>query len=335
MTPESILVVSSNAAVTEILQRTLSGPVEITVFSHLHSAFDYIYNDIPNLLIVDIHGNQEAPGLLNTLKEDPLFAHLPVLVILGEGDPAPDWKTLPVEDYIRQGDFERDLAMKVELCFARCERIVEVNPLTRLPGNISINRQIQSRIDRDVPFALAYADLDHFKPFNDKYGFSRGDEVIKITGRLMLNLVRNTLHRDIFVGHIGGDDFVCIMDPSLIEKTCQELIDAFDRIVPSFYDPEDREAGYIQSHNREGHDRKYPIMSISIGIVSAEEGSFSHYGEVTTVASEMKHMAKKHPKSCYRIDRRIYTQMTDSIPQTPCGGPTEPTNQTLQKGRRK
>ena len=171
---------------------------------------------------MDIHGDQEAVSLLCTLKEDPLFAHLPVLVILAEGDPAPDWSTLPVEDYIRDGDLDRDILLKVRLCQARSERIVEVNPLTRLPGNISINRQIQTRLDRAIPFALAYADLDYFKPFNDKYGFSRGDEVIKMTGRLLLNIVRNRSNRNIFVGHVGGDDFICLMVPELIEPTCQE-----------------------------------------------------------------------------------------------------------------
>jgi diguanylate cyclase (GGDEF)-like protein len=303
----SILFISPNLVIKEFLKKVLTGTAETTVFSHLRDAFDHIYNEIPNLLIVDIHGDQEAACLLMTLKEDPLFAHLPVLAILGDEDPAPDWKLLPVEDCIRQGDLERDICMKVELCLARSERIVEVNPLTRLPGNISINRQIQSRLDRGMPFALAYADLDHFKPFNDKYGFSRGDEVIKITGRLMLNIVRNKSQRDIFVGHIGGDDFVCLMNPLWIEETCQEVIDAFDRIVPSFYDPEDREAGYIQSFNREGQARTYPIMGISIGIASTDQGAFSHFGEVTSIASEMKHLAKKQLKSCYRINKRDYS----------------------------
>jgi len=302
----SVLIVTPDEATKETLTGILAGSSEITFFSHLRSAFDYIYNDIPSLLIIDIHRDQEASGLLNTLKEDPLFAHLPVLVILGEGTKTPDWETLAAEDYIWQGDLQRDMRMKVELCLARSARIVEVNPLTRLPGNISINRQIQNRLDRGIPFALAYADLDHFKPFNDKYGFSRGDEVIRITGRLMLNIVRNKSQRDTFIGHVGGDDFVCLMDPDLIEETCRELIDAFDDIVPSFYDPEDREKGGIQSHNREGQERTYPIMGISIGIASVVKGSFSHYGQVTSIASEMKHVAKKDPRSSYRINRREY-----------------------------
>lgn len=302
----SLLLVSPNPIVKETLRKVLAAEADLTCFDYLRSAFDHIYTDIPNLLLVDMHGDQEAADLLRTLKEDPLFSHLPVLALLDTGSPAPDWQTLPVEDFIWQSDLQRDVRMKVELCLARAERIVEANPLTRLPGNISINRQIQNRLDRGIPFALAYADLDHFKPFNDKYGFSRGDEVIRITGRLMLNIVRNRAQRDYFVGHIGGDDFVCIMDPALIEATCQELITAFDEIIPSFYDPDDRETGHIQSQDRKGHARRFPIMGISIGIAGTGNGAFSHYGEITSIASEMKHAAKKNPKSCYRMDRRIH-----------------------------
>ncbi|MDI9570882.1 MAG: diguanylate cyclase [Pseudomonadota bacterium] len=306
MIPGSLLLVSSNPAVTSILRNILAKAYDMTVFSRLSAAFDHIYNDIPDLLLADLHGDPETLELLRTLKEDPLFTHLPVLAILDRGDARPDWQTLPVEDYVWREDLDRDALLKVELCLARAERIVETNPLTRLPGNISINRQIQNRLDLGIPFALAYADLDHFKPFNDKYGFSRGDEVIKITGRLMLNIVRNIAQRDYFVGHIGGDDFVCIMDPELIEATCQDLIEAFDRIIPSFYDPEDREAGHIQSTDRKGHVQRFPMMAISIGVTYATKGAFTHYGAITSIASEMKHQAKKESKSCYRIDRRMY-----------------------------
>jgi len=307
----SILVVSPNPSITEFLKNTLITSGEITVIDYLHSAFDHIYDDIPDLLIMDLQGDPEGIALLNSLKEDPLFANLSVLVILGEGDQVPHWEKLLVEDYLWRKDLEKDVCIRVDLCFSRSDRMVEVNPLTRLPGNISINRQIQNRLDNGIPFALAYADLDHFKPFNDKYGFSRGDEVIKITGRLMLNIVRNKSHRSSFVGHIGGDDFVCIMDPLLIEETCKEVIDAFDGIVPSFYDSEDRESGFIQSYNREGHAKQYPIMGVSIGIVRAEKGIYSHYGEVTSIASEMKHVAKKSAKSCYVVNRRVHTPISE------------------------
>ena len=303
--PGTILVVSTDVAITNILRKTLTGSGDMIILSHLRSAFDFIYNEIPNLLIVDIHNDSGTAELLNTLKEDPLFAGLPVLAIIDERHPEPDWNTLLVEDYVREADIERDIHIKVQLCLLRSERIVEVNPLTRLPGNISINRQIQSRLDRRQDFSLAYTDLDYFKPFNDKYGFSRGDDVIKITGRLLLNIVKSKPSQSSFVGHIGGDDFVFIMDPPLIEETSQEVIDAFDRIIPTFYDPEDREEGCIKSCDRDGNIRIFPLMGISIGIANTDCGTFTHYMEITGVAADMKKYAKQHTGSCYRINRRV------------------------------
>lgn len=301
----TILIVTPDPSTAMIIQNALAGMGNIVHFQHLQQAFDQIYENVPDLLIYDLRDHQESPNLLNTLKEDPFFAHLPVLIIIGPDQAFPDWRTLPVEDFIRHEEIEKDIRIKTELCIVRSQRIVEVNPLTRLPGNISINRQIQGRIDKGIPFALAYADLDYFKPFNDKYGFSRGDDVLKIMGRLLFIIVTNKSLKDVFVGHIGGDDFICIMEPQLIEETCKELIDSFDRIVPSFYDAADREAGYIQSLSREGKAQKFPIMTISIGVAIAQPGVFSHYGEVTSLASEMKSYAKKQTTSSYQINRRI------------------------------
>ena len=128
----SILVLSPNSVITDFLKKALIKSGDITVINHLHSAFDYIYNNIPDLLIMDLQGDSEGIGLLNSLKEDPLFAHLSVLVILGQGDQTPDWETLLVEDYIWRKDLENDVCMKVDLCFSRSDRMVEVNPLTRM-----------------------------------------------------------------------------------------------------------------------------------------------------------------------------------------------------------
>lgn len=301
----TILIVSEDVAVTDILNRTLTGYGDVIVFGRLQSAFDCIYHEIPNLIILDLTAEDSTADQLRTLKEDPLFAGLPALAVLDERN-SPDWTTVIVDDYIRRDDLERDIADRVKLCFLRSQRVVEVNPLTRLPGNISINREIQGRLDRKADFALAYVDLNHFKPFNDKYGFSRGDDVIRITGRLLLNVVKNKQPQKSFVGHIGGDDFVCITEPLLIEETCREMISAFEGLIPNFYDPEDREAGFIQSCDRDGRMRTYPIIGVSIGIARTDNGVFSHYGELTGLASEMRQLAKQHPGSCYRTNKRYY-----------------------------
>ena len=176
--------------------------------------------------------------------------------------------------------------------------------MTRLPGNISINRTIQDLIDRGAIFAIGYGDLDNFKPFNDHYGFSRGDEVIKMTGRLILNIVKSKQPKGSFVGHIGGDDFIFLMNADLVEATAAEIVETFDRIISTFYDPAEREAGSIISTDRQGNPRPFPLMTISIGVTSNKKRRFSHYGEITEAVSEMKHYAKHAKGSCYRSDKR-------------------------------
>jgi diguanylate cyclase (GGDEF)-like protein len=304
--PSAILVISGSVLTANVLKKTLDGMGTVTVFRHFSSTFDFVYSEIPLLMIVDVFEEKETISLLNSFKEDPLFAGVPVLAILDEEHTSMDWETIHTDDYIRRRSIDAEILMKAQLCILRSERIVEVNPLTRLPGNIAINRQIQNRIDGHQPFAMAYVDLDHFKPFNDNYGFSRGDDVLKITGRLILNIVKGNYPQSSFVGHIGGDDFVFITEPSIMEDVCRELIDAFDHIIPTFYDPEDRLVGFIQSKDREGHVKKFPYLSITIGVVYTDGLHFTHYGEITEIASEMKHFGKRRAGSGYKINRRAY-----------------------------
>jgi len=307
----SILIISGSASTVTTLKKTLAGLGNVTVFRHFSDTFDTIYNEIPLLMIVDVFEERETIPFLNSFKDDPLFTGVPVLAIVDDIHMPVNWEAIHADDYIRRQSIEADIVMKVRLGILRAHRIVELNPLTRLPGNIVITRQIQNRINSQQPFALAYADLDNFKPFNDKYGFTRGDEVLKITGRLILNIVNGKSAPNSFVGHIGGDDFVFITDPSNMEDVCHDVIDAFDRIIPTFYDLADREAGFIQSHDREGQVKTFPFLSITIGVVNTTGIPFSHYGEVTEIASEMKQYAKRTPGSCYSINRRSYHPSKD------------------------
>ena len=300
-----IAVISKDIIILNALEEMLKGLYKISVFDNIQSALDYIYNSMPDLVIIDISTDDLASiNILSNLKEDPMFYQLPVLAVFSDQSAALTWDFLSVEDYIYKADIERDMLARIKLSIIRAERVIEINPLTKLPGNILINKQIQARLDKNEVFALAYADLDHFKPFNDKYGFSRGDEVIRITGRLVLNIVKNKQHKNSFAGHIGGDDFIFIMDLNLIEETSQEIIDNFDRIIPTFYDADDTIRGYIESCDRHGCLKSFDVMSISIGITDTKSGGFPHYGEITGQASEMKKYAKQFKGSCYRLNRR-------------------------------
>lgn len=302
---KKIVVVSQDPLLTNLADRLLAPHFLTIVLGGMVSAIDSIYNDIPNLVIADIASGDDATvESINTLKEDPMFNQLPILVVIGDRPPVLHWESVLVEDYLRKGDLERDLLSRVFLALSRSARVVEINPLTRFPGNISINRQIEDRLARGEVFALAYADLDYFKPFNDRYGFSRGDEVIKITARIILSIVKSKQPQGSFIGHIGGDDFVFIMDSGLIEGACHDIIHAFDQIIPTLYDPEDREKGGVESVSRQGVAGFFPIIGISIGVTDTAARSFSHFGELTGAASEMKSFAKKTKGSSYSIDRR-------------------------------
>jgi len=302
---KSIAVISEDIIILNTLEVMLKDLYKTAIFNNVQSALDYIYNSMPDLVIIDINTNDlDSINILSDLKEDPIFYQLPVLAVFPDQFSILAWDFLLFEDYIYKSDLERDMLDRIKLSITRAERVIAINPLTKLPGNISINKQIQARLDKNEVFALAYADLDHFKPFNDKYGFSRGDEVIRITGRLVLNIVKNKQYKNSFVGHIGGDDFIYIMDLNLIEEISQEIIDNFDRIIPTFYDNDDKERGYVESCDRSGNLKSFDIMSISIGITNTTSGYFSHYGEITERTSEMKKYAKQFKGSCYRLNRR-------------------------------
>lgn len=305
MSKKTIVVISQDMVLKSMIEGFLRDAFTVVVFNNIQSAIDFIYNTIPDLVAIDftIFDNQSA-NILNNLKGDPMFSQLPVLAILSEIPDNSLWGSLLVEDYIRRSDVDKDIYPRAHLAILRSERVVEINPLTRLPGNISINRQIQKRLDASQAFAVAYADLDNFKPFNDHYGFTRGDEMIRVTGRLILNIVKNRQSQEGFVGHIGGDDFIYVIGIDAVEEISNEIIEAFDRIVPTFYDAEDREKGFIKSVDRQGNIKVYPVISISVGITHNKIRRFFHYGEITEVASEMKRFAKTFKGSCFKIDQR-------------------------------
>lgn len=304
--PKTVVVITKDMVLTSIIDRLLKESYGVADFSNMQSSLDYIYNSIPDMLIIDIGIDTDdfTVNILNELKGDSIFGQLPVLAIFDDKFVIPDWDYLLVDDYLRKSCLETELLTRAGLCIHRADRTVEVNPLTRLPGNIAIIKQMQKRLDAGDVFALAYADLDYFKPYNDRYGFSRGDEVLKMFGRLVLNIVKGKQPHGSFVGHIGGDDFVFIMDSVFIEDASRELIDNFNKIIPTFYDVEDRVRGYMESVEREGNKRRFPMIGISIGIAHNKLKKFSHYGEMAEAASEMKKYAKDAGGGCFRTDKR-------------------------------
>ncbi len=181
---------------------------------------------------------------------------------------------------------------------------LDASPLTRLPGNRAIEQVLSDKMARNERFALCYVDLDDFKAYNDRYGYARGSELIKLTGEIIYRAKDLHAEPDSFVGHIGGDDFVVIVASEHAQSVCESIIAEFDRLIPTYYDEADRRQGYFEGTDRYGTVRQFPIMTISIAVVSDSQREFHSPMDIARVATEIKDHVKLLPGSNYLIDRR-------------------------------
>lgn len=193
---------------------------------------------------------------------------------------------------------------RLDAMLRRAERDVHVHPSTRLPGAPEIEGEIARRIALDLPFAVCYADLDHFKEYNDRYSYFEGDRVIRLLAKVLHDVVRGICPEDGFVGHIGGDDFIFVVPHAEAREISQEIITIFDALVPYQYSEQDRNAGYFFGKDRRGQLHRVPLMTLSIGIVTNERRTFAHAAQVSELATEMKSYAKTLPGSVFVVDRR-------------------------------
>lgn len=177
------------------------------------------------------------------------------------------------------------------------------NPLTMLPGNLRINQQIDNLLSAKESFALAYCDVDNFKPFNDTYGYARGDDVIREIGQL---LIRFSQQDQDFVGHVGGDDFIVVFRSIDWERRCRNLLDHFQTTALRFYDERHKNIGGISSIDRTGNKQFFDIISLSIGVVQINYKCFNSHKEVASISNEVKKQAKQIKGNSLFIDRRSY-----------------------------
>jgi GGDEF domain-containing protein/CHASE3 domain sensor protein len=184
------------------------------------------------------------------------------------------------------------------------EMYLDASPLTRLPGGIAIENVLKKRIDSSLLLAFCVLDLDNFKVFNDRHGYANGSEVIKETALIIENAVKLKGSPEDFIGHVGGDDFVVITTPEYMRDISTEIIRQFDHRIPEFYDAKDRERGYILGKTRQGVEMQFPIMTISIAIVTNEHRQLTNPLEASEIAAELKDYAKTIPKSVFVVDKR-------------------------------
>ena len=259
----------------------------------------------PAGLVLDTEHENGTIELCKKLKSDPFSAIVPIVMAVRPGERSLIIKALEAgADDVMPDDMDvRERSLRMHMILNRADRDVSVHPTTRLPGTPQIERDITARIERDEIFAVCYADLDHFKEFNDRYGYNEGDGVIKLLSRILRDVVKGHCPEG-FVGHIGGDDFIFNVPLDGMRLVCEEIIEIFDELIPYQYTEEDRRAGYFLGRDRRGNIVWVPLMTLSIGVVTNQQRTFAHTARVSELATEMKSFAKKLPGSVYAVDRR-------------------------------
>jgi len=257
----------------------------------------------PRAIVIDARPAAGAMALCRRLKRDAWTAIVPVLVVGDSVDFALAFDA--GADEVLQLDLDpREATARLLALLRRSDRDTDVHPSTRLPGTREIEAEIGRRLASNDAFAACYADLDHFKEFNDRYGFYHGDQVIRLLARLLHDVVKGLCGFEGFVGHIGGDDFLYIVPIAAMPRVCDEVIRVFDELAPLQYSDADRRAGYFLGKDRRNQLHRVPLMTLSVGVVTNQRRRFARAVEVSELATEMKSYAKTLPGSVWTVDRR-------------------------------
>jgi diguanylate cyclase (GGDEF)-like protein len=302
-----ILTVDDDPDILDVLELTLSDHYEVFQARDGKSGLEMIQKKAPDLIICDyMMPAMNGRELCKAVKKDLLWRHIPIIMLTGKGEVHDRISGIEAgaDDYIVKPFDPDELLARIKSILKRTVATLDANPLSHLPGNTSIAEEFQRCIDSGAIFAVAYADLDKFKAYNDKYGFEKGDEVIRELARILIKVVRGKGGPNAFIGHIGGDDMIFIVDNDIMDETCREVIREFDAKVPSFYPPEDRTAGYIISNDRQGKEQRFSLISISIGVVSNAAQKISHMAQISEIGAELKKYAKGLEKSNFVRDKR-------------------------------
>lgn len=270
-------------------------------------AINIINKKLPDLIVLDvILPDIDGFKILNRLKEDISTKHVPVILLssIEKAEEKAKGIILGAADFITKPFSAIEFSARIEMLLERTEEEYSASPTTRLPGNISIEKAIMRRIAKKLSFAACYCDLDNFKAYNDTYGFSKGDIIIRLTAQIIMEAMKKLGNNDDFLGHIGGDDFILITTPDKVDQISKKIIDTFDRIIPFYYAKEARKIGYIESLDRQGRQNRFPIMTISIVVVSNVNREIRHIGEVSDISAELKKYAKMQTGSKVVKDRR-------------------------------
>ena len=306
---QEIYIVEDEGTIKDKIAKIFSSDKEIRVKTVTSDNLDAALGAIPSLIIVDEDRiTPTANEICRAIRNNDDNVITPVIVLSSNTSHRHRLEILKlsVVQYIKNPIEEKLLYYTIKNILDLLYINRRVSPLTGLPGNVQIQAEIKKRLLKKKTFAMFYLDLDHFKEYNDVYGFLKGDEIIKFTAKTIVDNVKKEEAEDSFIGHVGGDDFIAVVggEDADYDKICQNIIADFDIQLPKYFNKEDVERGYLEVPNRKGIIEEFPLTSISIGVVVVEPNRFSNVLEIGDAGAAVKHLAKTIQGSTYVIDRR-------------------------------
>lgn len=305
---QKILAVDDEPDILRLTQFLLeSWGYEVTTAASGKEAIERAHIEPPDLILMDVN-MEEMNGLeaCESLKSDFATSFIPVIMLTSQDQVQNKIAGLGkgADDYVIKTVDPLELQARIEMVIRRTQEQSGANPLTRLPGNLALEREIKRRLAGGEVFSVCYCDLDNFKAYNDKYGYEAGDKVISHTAKLLMRAIRAKGDNGDFVGHIGGDDFVAVTGPDRDEIVAKEIVDEFDATIGRFYDAFDLEQKGIQVENRAGRLENFPIMSITIAVISGSRDDYESTHVISERAAELKKYLKRFEGSNFLSERR-------------------------------
>jgi diguanylate cyclase (GGDEF)-like protein len=307
VTKQKVLVVEDETNLRDVLRIQLeSDGFQVLTAKDGREALEVAVKGLPDIVLLDVMlPHVDGYEVCRRLRGTFATHHIPIIMLTAKAEIDGRLQGLEggANDYISKPWERRELLLRVRnaLNWSRQQRAA--SPLTGLPGNVSINEELARRLSLGKPFAMLQIDIDYFKAFNDYYGYSRGDQAIQTLARILVE----SAHRfgtGNFIGHIGGDDFVVLTTPEAAEPLGEAIIAGFVETVKTLYDPEDQERGYVEVRNRRHAIERFPLMSVTIAMVSTNRHAVSHLAQLIDIAGELKAHGKGIPGSVLVGERR-------------------------------
>ena len=304
----TILVVDDEPAVRHVVQITLETRNHaVRVVEDGKAALAVAVRDRPDLIVLDwMLPDMTGLAVCQGLRANPNTAHIPIIFLTAVDDVTRKIAGLDAgaDDYVTKPFEPLELLARINVQLRKALERGQVNPLTGLPGNALIEKAIRERLDApDQRFAVLYFDLNEFKAYNDFFGFSWGDQLLKMLAVVLQRAVLEQGGTQTFLGHIGGDDFVAIAHPDHVAAICDQAIAQFDHEAALQCAAAGAPHGFV-GQDRGGTTRRFGPPGLSIGVVTNEHHTFTSYLEVGQMAAQVKRAAKRYLGSTYFVDRR-------------------------------